>query len=169
MMHSIDLNDHQIELRKVGRHPVYEFLVDQGDKPTGDHRFQKPRTISFRCIARCFRKPASRAAFQLGTRISLPWRSTSIMPPGKPTFPLVVPQRWPRFPGPRAYRGVEISSASSLKILIRLSTPSIRPKPSKLFFTSPQSHFLHPRDAGNGGKRIDRHGCSSIALFSIFD
>ena len=44
-MHSIDLDDHQIELRKVGRHPVGELLLGQGDKSPGNRRFRKPRAI----------------------------------------------------------------------------------------------------------------------------
>src|SRR5215472_18317147 len=101
--------------------------------------------MSIRFIAHFPSQSSPTACSQLGSAISWPpssrtrGRSTSILPPWKPIFPCVCPQRYPRRPSPRAWRGPQNSSASCSIIAESAWRPAVKQNRSKLADTSFQA------------------------------
>src|SRR5258706_4834094 len=113
-----------------------------GTSPSGRRTARPNRRVetfsSIRFIAHLPSQSSARAASQLGKPISPPsrrrtrGRSTSIVPPWKPSRPVVRPQRWPALWSDRPWRGPQSRSLSSSIISVRLAIPAVRQKRSKL-------------------------------------
>src|SRR5262249_4148839 len=68
-----------------------------------------------------------------------PTGCTAILPPWKPIFPLVLPQRWPTRPPPRLCGAPVSCCASSQSICSMAPIPAVRQKRSKELSTSCQA------------------------------
>jgi hypothetical protein len=176
-MHSIDLEDQVIEIRDVGRYPGDEVLFGQRCEPPGSRRFRKPRAIcggTLRIrqthrlteLAHCHvqQRPVHRSRFhKSGSPRGLPGlkgdllvltvpdpRSVNIdratvkadLSPGCP--PVVA-----------AFSGV--TPLSGTKDIRGVFLEHLHQALDALFHLIP-SHFLHLRDAGGAGERIDGFG-----------
>ena len=117
-----------------------------GTSPSGSRtarrNFRVDTLINIRFIAHRPSQSSSLARSQLGSGNSWPsksrtrGRSSSTLPPWKPILPRVRPQRYPRRPSPRAWRGPQTSSASFSSMALTVSRPAARQKRSKLADTS---------------------------------
>src|SRR5215471_2700902 len=120
-----------------------------GTSPSGSRtarpNFRVETLMSMRFIAHRPSQSSATACSQHGSAISWPpsrrtrGRSTSTMPPWKPIFPCVRPQRCPCRPSLRACRGPHSSSASFSIIAPRASMPAVKQKRSKLADTLSQA------------------------------
>src|SRR6516162_6489624 len=125
---------------------------------TARRNFRVETLMSIRFIAHFPSQSSPTACSQLGSAISWPpssrtrGRSTSILPPWKPIFPCVCPQRYPRRPSPRAWRGPQNSSASCSIIAESAWRPAVKQNRSKLADTSSQA--LPTAPAFIGGKAV---------------
>src|SRR5215467_8994386 len=148
-----------------------------GISPSGSRiarrNFRVETLMSIRFIAHRPSQSSATACSQLGSTISWPpssrtrGRSTSILPPWKPIFPCVWPQRYPRRPSPRAWRAPQSSSASFSNIAESASMPAVKQNRSKLADTSSQA--LPTAPAFVGGKAVSVVLTLFMALLSFVE
>jgi len=132
-VNAVDLDDHQPETGKIGRHPFLQPRCRQRNKTPRGGRFRQARAfgagtspsgkrierwnlrvetlISIWFTAHLPSQSSVHRSSQLGRGCSLPskprsrGRSISTLPPWKPSLPFVLPQRCACRPLPRAWRG----------------------------------------------------------------
>ena len=150
---------------------VPEYRPPEGR--TARRNFRVETLMSIRFIAHRPSQSSATACSQLGSTISWPpssrtrGRSTSILPPWKPIFPCVWPQRYPRRPSPRAWRAPQSSSASFSIIAESASMPAVKQNRSKLADTSSQA--LPTAPAFIGGKAVSVVLTLFMALLSFVE
>src|SRR5271155_1414980 len=94
--------------------------------------------ISIRFSAHLPSQSSATAASQLGSDLSPPsrartrGRSNATLPPWKPSFPLVRPQRCPSLPSPRPWRSPHSRAAPASIIPASVAMPAVRQNRSKL-------------------------------------